>query len=224
MKTYICTDGNADLEIDANSASEAAQEYVDGGDWGEDTKTWWIDILCTPLDNNSERLENEAVWITITVEPDEPDCIDKYTKHNWQAPIQLVGGIESNPGVSGHGGGVVCQEICVRCGCAQTTDSWAQRRDTGEQGLHSIEYDSDDTSLADYLDQLVTGDLDQTQIGEGDNWSIFLAFDSVTEWVAVVYEKADAAACSRGWYRSEIEARGEADKIVDNMRRHTNTV
>ena len=29
---YLCTDGNAEIEIEAESPEDAAQEYVDGGD------------------------------------------------------------------------------------------------------------------------------------------------------------------------------------------------
>lgn len=48
-----------------------------------------------------------------------------------------------------HGGGVVVREVCAVCGCYRETDSWAQRPDTGEQGLKSIAYEeADDASLA----------------------------------------------------------------------------
>jgi hypothetical protein len=53
----------------------------------------------------------------------------------------LVGGIEENPGVWGHGGGVVINEACVRCGCGRTTDTWAQDPSTGRQGLESVAYE-----------------------------------------------------------------------------------
>ncbi len=35
MTTYFCNDGNAELEIKANSAQEAAKKYVEGGDWDD---------------------------------------------------------------------------------------------------------------------------------------------------------------------------------------------
>ena len=31
--TYLCDDGNAGIEIEADTPVEAAQEYVDDGDW-----------------------------------------------------------------------------------------------------------------------------------------------------------------------------------------------
>jgi hypothetical protein len=81
------------------------------------------------------------------VDPEEPDC--SAADHDWCSPIEVVGGIDSNPGVWGHGGGVKITEVCRHCGGYRITDTWAQRQDTGEQGLESVEYhEADDASLA----------------------------------------------------------------------------
>lgn len=72
------------------------------------------------------------------VEPDEPECSED--EHDWRSPHDVVGGVEENPGVHGHGGGVVIHEVCRHCGCHKITDTWAQRMDTGEQGLTSVTY------------------------------------------------------------------------------------
>ena len=143
---WICTDGNADIEIEAETAEEAAQEYVDGGDWETTGETWWIDIRCTPLDDAGEEIEDDAETITIAVEQEEPECQE--ADHDWCSPLEVVGGIESNPGVWGHGGGVKITEVCRHCGAYRITDTWAQRQDTGEQGFRSTEYrDADSDSL-----------------------------------------------------------------------------
>lgn len=133
---YICTDGHADIEIEAGSAQEAAQEYVDGGDWGERETTQWIDVYCTPTAGDEEDRE----LVTITLDPVEPLC-DGAEGHDWQSPYEIVGGLRENPGVSGSGGGVEIVEVCIDCGCARSTDAWAQRPDTGEQGLESATYE-----------------------------------------------------------------------------------
>ncbi len=141
MKTFLCTDGNGQVRIEADSAREAAQEWVDTGDWGECSKTWWIDV------NVTDEKSGESERITITVEPDEPECVDGHD-HDWQNPIEVVGGIRDNPGVYGHGGGVKITAVCAHCRKYRVTDTWAQRPDTGEQGLESIEYlDADDSSI-----------------------------------------------------------------------------
>ena len=49
MTTYICDDGNSEIEIEADSAQEAAQEYVDGGDWGDEGEGASIDVYVYEL-------------------------------------------------------------------------------------------------------------------------------------------------------------------------------
>lgn len=96
--------------------------------------TVWIDVSVRCEETGEERDG------TVQLSPEEPDCIDD-EDHDWQSPHELVGGCDTNPGVWGSGGGVVIHEACIRCGCRRTTDTWAQRPDTGEQGLTSVEYE-----------------------------------------------------------------------------------
>lgn len=83
--------------------------------------------------------DNE-VLITATVDPDEPKCIEG-NSHDWDCPFEIVGGIKENPGVWGNAGGVIINEVCMNCGRGKRTNTWAQRRDNGEQGLTSVEYE-----------------------------------------------------------------------------------
>lgn len=86
--------------------------------------------------------------ITVAIGPAEPECKND-GEHDWQSPYELLGWLKDNPGVFGHGGGVIYTEVCAKCGRYRITDTWAQRRDTGEQGLHTVEYrDADDRSRA----------------------------------------------------------------------------
>jgi len=141
---WSCDDGNCDLEIHADTAQEAAQEYVDGGDWNAES-TVWVHVTCT--DESGEEEE-----ITIEVNPDEPSC-EGGESHDWQSP-SLLGGLDENPGVVGHGGGVIRTEICAHCGTYRVSDSWAQDPDGGEQGLDSVEYRDADNISQDWLDGL----------------------------------------------------------------------
>ena len=56
------------------------------------------------------------------------------------APYDVVGGCVENPGVWGHGGGVVYHEVCAHCGALKTVDTWAQNPENGVQGLTSVRY------------------------------------------------------------------------------------
>ena len=147
MKTYQVTDGNGDTEITAESAQAACQEWVDTGDWGSEQKTSWVTVRATPLDADGERIDDESESHTIEIAPTEPECCGG--SHDWASPLSVVGGIKENPGVYGHGGGVIITEVCRHCGCYQITDTWAQNPENGEQGLTSIEYrDADESSDA----------------------------------------------------------------------------
>ena len=87
-----------------------------------------------------EAAENNVSKVSVTLQPEEPSCTHE-GGHDWQAPHEIVGGSKENPGVWRHGAGVRIHEVCIHCGCGRVTDTWAQRPDTGEQGLTSIEYD-----------------------------------------------------------------------------------
>jgi len=203
MPTYLCNDGNAEVEITAETAQEAAQEYVDGGEWGEITETDWVTVRVTEAPSwetdeivsltladdqdapDGQKLidqyvdgpaalaarvcsdcyvghnpgatidgqpyeywvlcpmahsEPDSVRIKIALEPDEPECEDG-EDHDWQSPIEIVGGIKENPGVYGHGGGVTITTVCMHCGAERVVDTWAQDSSDGEQGLESVSYE-----------------------------------------------------------------------------------
>jgi hypothetical protein len=133
MNTYLCNDGNAEIEIEAENPQEAAQEYVDGGDWGDPVNhTFWVDV--------SVKLKgtNNAGWYKITMHPEEPECTQD--EHDWQSPYWLLGGVKENPGCWGHGGGAVSEAVCLHCGCSRLEDTWAQDMSDGTQGHYAIEY------------------------------------------------------------------------------------
>ena len=110
-----------------------------GGDWPDVESTDWHTI--------SVQAGNDVENHSVTVHPAEPSCSDD--EHHWTAPHHIVGGITENPGVWGHGGGVTIHEICEHCGTHRHTDTWAQRRDTGEQGLTSVTYAQPDAQPDD---------------------------------------------------------------------------
>jgi hypothetical protein len=131
-RMWLCDDGNAPIECYGETAQEAAEEYVDGGDWGESDSTWWCSVWCEPVGGG------EAERVKVRVDPPEPECPGGL--HDWDSPYELLGGLRENPGVWGHGGGVMIREVCRNCGWYRVTDTWAQDRCDGEQGLESVSY------------------------------------------------------------------------------------
>ena len=140
----LIEDGQEYTTIEADSAEEALEIAIDNVDpscYDSRSKTIWIsvEVRCDETD--------ESLSETVALDPDEPDCTER--AHDWQSPHEILGGLEENPGVWGHGGGVVIHEVCMHCGCLRITDTWAQNPETGEQGLDSIEY-----RVGEYADEV----------------------------------------------------------------------
>lgn len=135
---FTLRDENGDKqEIAASSLDEAreqAKAWVLGGNWNEPESTIWVRVRIE--DEGGEDVDR----VTVAINPIEPTC-PGYAEHDWSSPYEIVGGVKENPGVHGHGGGVIITEVCMQCGCKRTTDTWAQDRSTGEQGLESVEYE-----------------------------------------------------------------------------------
>jgi hypothetical protein len=134
----LCEGGHWYETVDAASASDAlaiARENVDRGNYPEAEGTLYIDIRARRVDDHDDEETD-----TVVLPPEEPECSHD-DGHDWQSPYRLVGGLKENPGVFGHGGGVIMHSVCMRCGCERVTDTWAQRRDTGEQGLTEVSYE-----------------------------------------------------------------------------------
>lgn len=137
---------------DATSADAAAQEYVAGGEWGPLERTTWVRVRTWRAATgraDGETIHGRVYEDTqrVSVDPDVPKCTQD--EHEWRSPHSVLGGLEENPGVQGHGGGVVITEVCRHCGVYRVRDTWAQDPETGEQGLDSVTYESaDEQSLA----------------------------------------------------------------------------
>lgn len=121
-------------------ALEAAKEGVDPRNYpgvsGDGlTITIWVRVRvkCEATGENDSA--------KVACDPVPPKCGDGNQDHDWQTPLRIVGGIAENPGVWGNGGGVRIHEACMNCGCAKITDTWAQDRESGEQGLTSVEFE-----------------------------------------------------------------------------------
>lgn len=109
---------------------------------GERRIHWW-DIEYRKWDMGWSGEIGIGIGAKVQCDPPEPEC-SKDGDHYWISPYDLVGGIEENPGVYGHGGDVVITEACAFCSARRHTDTWAQDPSTGEQGLKAVWYDEHD--------------------------------------------------------------------------------
>lgn len=169
-----------------------------------------------------DETETESEEILVEIPAVEPDCIDGHD-HDWQSPVEIVGGIHENPGVWGHGGGVLVAEVCIRCGCGQHTDTWAQDPASGQQGLRSVEY-----RPGEYADQLAglvdDADLVDCSCGETSDEpcpEVRLRSDLVTiEWMPEHLRASHEAAGNSGTYPENgavrlCVARSCADRLLE---------
>lgn len=151
-RSYTVRDEGADETITATSmadAEEQAREWLRNGDYGEVERTIWCDARIEGEDGDESS-------VTVTIDPTAPKCTDgERDSHDWQSPHALVGGLKENPGVWGHGGGVVIHEACLHCGCGRVTDTWAQCPGTSKQGLRSVNYEA-----GKYAGEVASADLD----------------------------------------------------------------
>ena len=152
---WAAYDGHGDVvDYPDESREDAAREYVDGGEWNATETTWievttWQRAYVLDVDGDVVELRVDADWHSITLDPDEPECVAD--EHDWQSPHEVVGGLAENPGVYGHGGGVIITEVCAHCGRYRVRDTWAQNRTNGVQGLESVEYRNADDASSEWI-------------------------------------------------------------------------
>lgn len=131
----------------ADEAIEIAKDNVDRSNYSDAEGTIWIDVLARNL------VTGEEECATVQLDEDEPECSEGKGEHDWRRPYSVLGGLKENPGVWGNGGGVIIKECCAHCGMYRTTDTWAQRPDTGEQGLTSVSYEEADSDSIEWSQQ-----------------------------------------------------------------------
>jgi hypothetical protein len=151
VSAIVADNGDGEMETCSDTLRAAAQEYVDGGSWGDDiTSTTWVHVHAWTRYVLGEMTldDDDREDFAIAVDPEEPECSE--SDHEWESPREVVGGCESSPGVFGHGGGVICREVCAHCGALKVIDTWAQCPETGEQGLTSVHYER--AGRHDYFD------------------------------------------------------------------------
>ena len=139
MPEFQVSDGYGLWEIEAGTFEEAvaaAKEYTAEDLDIESDSTVWVHLRVV----NHLAVDGDIEWddVTLVIDPVVPDCTTG--EHSWVAPHEVVGGIRSNPGVWGKGGGIVSEDFCEKCAARRTTDSWAQDPQTGQQGLTGVQY------------------------------------------------------------------------------------
>jgi hypothetical protein len=136
-------------DVAPSDAEAAIEAWLTDGEWDTSEGTLHLTACAYPVDPTTGTKHDEGrVYGKVTIQPPIVACADA-SDHEWHSPYSVLGGIAENPGVWGHGGGVIIREVCAHCGTYRVTDTWAQDRSTGEQGLTEVSYeDADDASEA----------------------------------------------------------------------------
>jgi hypothetical protein len=183
-----------------DAAIEQLRDWMRGAEFDTTAGTVWYDAKLYAVGEDADGDETTE-WVhteTVAFEQDEPDCTHN-DGHDWQSPYSVVGGIKENPGVWGHGGGVIIRACCVHCGRYKVEDTWAQRMDTGEQGLTSIKYEDADDAAENWVAISKAKDLlekwepeDADTIAEVYQAVIGRAPDEYDDQVSDIYAAKDA--------------------------------
>jgi hypothetical protein len=146
MAKYLLSDDGASETIEADSMAEAleqAEENWQNGSW--DGKCL-ISVRVAELDDDGEET-GEVEWVDVECgdDPTPPDCSDE--EHDWCSPYEVVGGLDSNPGVWSRGGTtLVIKRVCRNCGCYKIETHYGSQRNPGQ--CDTVEYqDADEDSL-----------------------------------------------------------------------------
>jgi hypothetical protein len=109
--------GETDLEADTlEEALDEARLWVEYGEWPDEPG--YCEYTVTP--SGGDPIDCETI---VGTPEEEPDCEDDHD-HDWCSPYQVVGGIESNPGVwAGNGTEIRTAEVCRHCGAYRDTRS-----------------------------------------------------------------------------------------------------
>ena len=129
---WFADDDYDDVFYAVKSPETAVKRFAKEGEWGEVDETIWISAYCYRAGLTADGTVvtwDETDWIKFAIDPEEPECVD-HRGHDWR-----------EKSVIGHGGGVIFEEVCARCGCSKLTDTWAQDPTDGEQGLESVRYE-----------------------------------------------------------------------------------
>ena len=90
--------------------------------------------------------DEELIEVEVGDYQPEPKC-EQGDAHQWESPVDVVGGIDSNPGVWSYGGTTIgTSMVCVRCGMYRHSIDYGTQRNPSD--CDTVEYlPADNVSL-----------------------------------------------------------------------------
>ena len=149
-------DSGASEIIEADSleeALEAAREWASEGSYQERVM---VQVYVDEIDEDGEAIPGEYASDEVLAgpepRPEETECGTEDDDHEWQSPLELVGGCTENPGVWSTGGtSFRFDYVCVKCGMYKTVETSGAQRNPGELA-ESVEYAAADAQLLAWVE------------------------------------------------------------------------
>jgi hypothetical protein len=149
----IREDSGASEIIEAESLEDALDQARDWAADGDYDERVMVSVYVDEIDENGDAIPGEHARDEVEAgpepKPEATECGDEDSDHDWQTPIELVGGCTENPGVFSTGGTRFdYHEVCARCGMYKHSWSQGAQRNPGDLD-EGVEYESADArSLA----------------------------------------------------------------------------
>ena len=140
----IREDSGASEIVEAESleaALEQAREWAADGDYDERVS---VRVYVDEIDEDGNAIPGEHASDSVDAGP-EPcpevtECGEEDEDHDWESPLELVGGLRENPGVFSIGGTAFRYEtVCRNCGMYKTVTDAGMQRNPGQLD-REIEY------------------------------------------------------------------------------------
>jgi hypothetical protein len=141
----------ADLDAAVEQTEKEIEDCAAENGWLNDRKTIWVNYEVSSEATDEDGDPVESVSDTLAIDPSGPGCADGRDEHDWRSPYSVVGGLQENPGVWGHNGGVRIHKVCPCCGWYKVDDTSATDPSTGKGGLEAIEYEEPDEKSEAYV-------------------------------------------------------------------------
>ncbi len=156
MKSFRCSDDGYSEVIQADDLEQAlarAFENWQGGSWD---KYCVISVRVAELDEDGKET-GEYDWVNVPCgehpAPPETECGVFEDNHDWVSPHEVVGGLDSNPGVWSLGGTrMVFLTVCECCGLYRKETSVGAQHNPGE--CDKVEYLPADEKSLEYVGQI----------------------------------------------------------------------
>ena len=114
---YVCcAEGQEYVRILGDDMHSAISKYSDPElfrDGRSETRFIHVTAREEAISEDGDIIVTDSISKCVAIHPEEPECKGS---HVWERPSHLVGGLDENPGFFSTPDGVVCAEVCSRCG------------------------------------------------------------------------------------------------------------